>query len=109
MVVKELIEARWKAITCGLLALVLVEASAATYDLLMPVLSNTSSLQMPQFLQQQVQQLTSSYSLYVWGNWFAKNGTEILAVLAAVLVARLFAGEVCKRPTFFFFHKPINC
>ncbi len=108
MVVKELIEARWKAITCGLLALVLVEASAATYDLLRPVLSNTSSLQMPQFLQQQVQQLTSSYSLYVWGNWFAKNGTEILAVLAAVLGAGLIAGEVSKGTIFLLLGKPIS-
>jgi ABC-2 type transport system permease protein len=108
MVVKELIEARWKAITCGLLALVLVEASAATYDLLKPVLSNTSSLQMPQFLQQQVQQLTSSYSLYVWGNWFAKNGTEILAVLAAVLGAGLIAGEVSKGTIFLLLGKPIS-
>ena len=82
MVVKELIEARWKAIICGLLALILVVVSAATYDLLKPALSNTSSQQMPQFLQQQVQQLTSSYNLYVWGNWFSKNGTEILADLS---------------------------
>src|SRR5258708_13532122 len=108
MVVKELIEARWKAITCGLLALVLVEASAATYDLLKPVLSNTSSSQMPQFLQQQVQQLTSSYSLYVWGNWFAKNGPEILAVLAAVLGAGLIAGELSKGTIFFLLGKPIT-
>lgn len=108
MVVKELIEARWKAITCGLLALVLVEASAATYDLLKPVLSNTSSLQMPQFLQQQVQQLTSSYSLYVWGNWFAKNGAEVLAVLAAVLGAGLIAGEVSKGTIFLLLGKPIS-
>src|SRR5216683_190408 len=95
MVVKELIEARWKAITCGLLALVLVEASAATYDLLRPVLSNTSSSQMPQFLQQQVQQLTSSYSLYVWGNWFAKNGTEILALLFSVLFRDVLRPLLC--------------
>ncbi len=108
MVVKELIEARWKAITCGLLALVLVEASAATYDLLKPVLSNNSSLQMPQFLQQQVQQLTSSYSLYVWGNWFAKNGAEILAVLAAVLGAGLIAGEVSKGTIFLLLGKSIS-
>jgi len=44
MVVKELIEARWKAITCGLLALVLVEASAATYDLLRPVLRDLTEI-----------------------------------------------------------------
>jgi ABC-2 type transport system permease protein len=108
MVVKELIEARWKAIICGLLALILVVLSAATYDLLKPALSNTSSQQMPQFLQQQVQQLTSSYNLYVWGNWFSKNGTEILAVLAAVLGAGLIAGEVSKGTIFLLLGKPIS-
>src|SRR5258707_4926906 len=108
MVVKELIEARWKAIICGLLALILVVVSAATYDLLKPALSNTSSQQMPQFLQQQVQQLTSSYNLYVWGNWFSKNGTEILAVLAAVLGAGLIAGEVSKGTIFLLLAKPIS-
>jgi ABC-type transport system involved in multi-copper enzyme maturation permease subunit len=107
MVVKELIEARWKAIICGLLALILVVVSAATYDLLKPALSNTSSQQMPQFLQQQLQ-LTSSYNLYVWGNWFSKNGTEILAVLAAVLGAGLIAGEVSKGTIFLLLGKPIS-
>src|SRR5258708_24314806 len=94
--------------TRGLMALVLVEASAGRDDLLKPVLSNTSSSQMPQFLQQQVQQLTSSYSLYVWGNWFAKNGPEILAVLAAVLGAGLIAGEVSKGTIFLLLGKPIS-
>src|SRR5258708_9553778 len=94
MVVKELIEARWKAITCGLLALVLVEASSATYDLLRPVLSNTTSLQMPQFLQHQMQHLTSSYSLYVWGDWVANTGTESLALLASASRAGCVMGDV---------------
>lgn len=107
MVVKELIEARWKAIICGLLALILVVVSAATYDLLKPMLSTTSSQQLPQFLQQQLQ-LTSSYNLYVWGNWFSKNGTEVLAVLAAVLGTGLIAGEVSKGTIFLLLGKPIS-
>jgi ABC-type transport system involved in multi-copper enzyme maturation permease subunit len=107
MIIKELIEARWKAIICGLLALVLVEVSTATYDLFKSVLSGTSS-QMPQFLQQQIQQFTSSYNLYVWGNWFAKNGPQILAVLAIVLGAGLIAGEVNKGTIFFLLGKPIS-
>lgn len=108
MVVKELIEARWKAIICGLLALVLVEVSTASYGLFTSML-NTSSLQkMPQFLQQQIQQMTSTYNLYVWGNWFAKNGPEIMVVLAIVLGAGLIAGEVNKGTIFFLLGKPIS-
>jgi len=107
MVAKEFIEARWKAIICCLLALALVVVSTATYDLFKSALSGTSS-QMPLFLQQQVQQFTSSYSLYVWGNWFAKNGPEIMAVLAIVLGSALIAAEVNKGTIFYLLGKPIS-
>ena len=107
MAVKELIEARWKAIICGLLALALVVVSTTTYDLFKSTLSGTSS-QLPPFLQQQVQQFTSSYSLYVWGNWFAKNGPEIMAVLAIVLGSALIAAEVNKGTIFYLLGKPIS-
>jgi ABC-type transport system involved in multi-copper enzyme maturation permease subunit len=107
MVTKEFIEARWKAIICCLLALALVVVSTATYDLFKSILSGNSS-QMPLFLQQQVQQFTSSYSLYVWGNWFAKNGPEIMAVLAIVLGSALIAAEVNKGTIFYLLGKPIS-
>lgn len=108
MVIKELIEARWKAITGGILALALVVLSTATYDLLKPALNDVSKQPLPQFLQQQVQQLVSNYDLYVWQNWFAKNGPELLALLAAVLGAGLIAGEVNKGTIFFLLGKPIS-
>jgi ABC-type transport system involved in multi-copper enzyme maturation permease subunit len=107
MIVKEHIETRWKAIVCGLLALLLVGVSAATYDLFRSMLSGSGS-QVPQFFQQQVQQFLGSYDLYVWGNWFAKNGTEVLAVLAAILGAGLIAGEVSKGTIFFLLGKPMT-
>jgi ABC-type transport system involved in multi-copper enzyme maturation permease subunit len=107
MVAKEFIEARWKAIICCLLALALVVVSTATYDLFKSILSGNSS-QMPLFLQQQVQQFTSSYSLFVWGNWFAKNGPEIMAVLAIVLGSALIAAEVNKGTIFYLLGKPIS-
>jgi ABC-type transport system involved in multi-copper enzyme maturation permease subunit len=107
MVAKEFIEARWKAIICCLLALALVVVSTATYDLFKSILSGNSS-QMPLFLQQQVQQFTSSYSLYVWGNWFAKNGPEIMAALAIVLGSALIAAEVNKGTIFYLLGKPIS-
>jgi hypothetical protein len=108
MAIKELIEARWKAIICGLIALVLVEVSAATYDLFKSTVNTSNMQQMPQFLQQQMQQMTSSYDLYVWGNWFAKNGPEIMVIVAIVLGAGLIAGEVNKGTIFFLLGKPIS-
>ncbi len=108
MAIKELIEARWKAIICGLIALVLVEVSTATYDLFKSTLNTSSMQQLPQFIQQQMQQMTSSYGLYVWGNWFSKNGPEIMIIMAIVLGSGLIAGEVNKGTIFFLLGKPIS-
>jgi len=108
MAIKELIEARWKALICGLIALVLVEVSTATYGLFKSALNTSNMQQMPQFLQQQIQQMTSTYDLYVWGNWFAKNGPEIMVIVAIVLGAGLIAGEVNKGTIFFLLGKPIS-
>ncbi len=108
MATKELIEARWKAIICGVIALVLVEVSAATFGLFKSALSTSNMQQMPQFLQEQLQQMTSTYDLYVWGNWFAKNGPEIMVVMAIVLGSGLIAGEVNKGTIFFLLGKPIS-
>jgi ABC-type transport system involved in multi-copper enzyme maturation permease subunit len=108
MVTKELIEARWKAIICGVIAVVLVEVSAATFGLFKSALSTSNMQQMPQFLQQQIQQMISTYDLYVWGNWFAKNGPEIMVVMAIVLGSGLIAGEVNKGTIFFLLGKPVS-
>jgi ABC-type transport system involved in multi-copper enzyme maturation permease subunit len=108
MAVKELIEARWKAIICGVIALVLVEVSVATYGLFKSALNTSNVQQVPQFLQQQLQQMISTYDVYVWGNWFAKNGPEIMAIIAIVLGAGLIAGEVNKGTIFFLLGKPIS-
>ena len=108
MAIKELLEARWKAIICGVIALVLVEVSTTTYGLFKSALNTSSIQQMPQFLQQQMQQMMSTYDVYVWGNWFAKNGPEILAIIAVVLGAGLIAGEVNKGTIFFLLGKPIS-
>ena len=108
MAIKELIEARWKALICGLIALVLVEVSTATYGLFKSALNTSNMQQMPQFLQQQLQQMTSTFDLYVWGNWFAKNGPEIMVIVAIVLGAGLIAGELNKGTIFFLLGKPIS-
>lgn len=108
MAIKELIESRWKAIICGVIALVLVEVSTVTYGLFKSSMSTSGVQQLPQFLQQQLQQMVSTFDLYVWGNWFAKNGPEIMAVMAIVLGSGLIAGEVNKGTIFFLLGKPIS-
>jgi ABC-2 type transport system permease protein len=109
MVVKELIEARWKLIAGAVIITCISAALAATYDLLKNLTQHDSSLkQLPSSLQNQVQQLMGTYAVYVWGQWFSKTGPEVLAVLAAVLGASLIASEVSKGTIFFLLSKPIS-
>ena len=84
MVVKEFIEARWKAIIGGVVAVIVVAALASTYNLIKNVLAGqltgAAARQIPAQLQGTIQQLTGSYDTYVWSQWFSKNGPELLAI-----------------------------
>jgi ABC-2 type transport system permease protein len=112
MVVKELIEARWKAIIGSVVAVMVAAALASTYqlinNLLAGQLTGDATQQIPSQLQGQIQQLTGSYDAYIWSQWFSKNGPEILAILAAVLGASLIASEVNKGTIFFLLSKPVS-
>src|SRR5579871_4622615 len=98
MAVKEFMEARWKAIIGGIVAVVVAAALGSTYDLIKNLLAGRltgdAAKQVPAPLQGQLQQLLGSYDAYAWGQWFSKNGPELLAILAAVLGASLIASEV---------------
>lgn len=112
MVVKELIEARWKAIIGSVVAVLVAAALASTYNLIKNLLASQltgdAAQQIPSQLQGQIQQFTGSYDAYVWSQWFSKNGPEILAILAAVLGASLIASEVNKGTIFFLLSKPVS-
>lgn len=112
MVVKELIEARWKAIIGSVVAVLFTAALASTYNLIKNVLAGPltggAARPIPAQLQGTIQQLTGSYEGYVWSQWFSKNGPEILAILAAVLGASLIASEVNKGTIFFLLSKPVS-
>jgi ABC-2 type transport system permease protein len=113
MVVKECIEARWKAIIGSVVAFVGAVVLAATYDLIKNSVVNSlttgnAAKQIPSQLQGQIQQILGSYEAYVWSQWFSKNGPEILAILAAVLGASLIASEVSKGTIFFLLSKPVS-
>jgi ABC-type transport system involved in multi-copper enzyme maturation permease subunit len=108
MVVKEFIEARWKAIIGSVVAVIVAASLASTYDLIKNVLTGDAAQQIPSQLQGTIQQLTGSYAGYIWSQWFSKNGPEILAILAAVLGASLIANEVNKGTIFFLLSKPVG-
>jgi ABC-2 type transport system permease protein len=105
MVVKELIEARWKVLIGGAIAIVGSVALAASYNLLKNTLpAGYAAQQVPA----QVQQILGSFSFFVWSQWYSKNGPEVLAILAAVLGASLIASEVNKGTIFFLLSKPVS-
>ena len=108
MAVKELIEARWKAIIGVAVCAVIAGALAGTYDLIKNLLTSSTLQQVPQSLQSQVQQVLGSYDVYVWGQWFSKNGAEVVAVLAAVLGCGLIGAEANKGTIFFLLSKPVS-
>jgi ABC-2 type transport system permease protein len=107
MAVKEVIEARWKAIIGVAVCAVIAGALAATYDLIKNLLAGQLK-QVPASLQGQVQQLLGGYDVYVWGQWYAKNGTQVVALLAAVLGCGLIASEVNKGTIFFLLSKSVG-
>ena len=108
MAVKELIEARWKAIIGVAVCAVIAGALAGTYDLIKNLLTSSTLQQVPQSLQGQVQQVLGNYDVYVWGQWFSKNGAEVVAVLAAVLGCGLIGAEANKGTIFFLLSKPVS-
>jgi len=109
MVVKELIEARWKAIIGTLVAAVAAGALAGTYNFIANALATGNATKgIPPQFQSQIQQLIGSYESYAWSQWFSKTGPEVLAILAAVLGASLIAGEINRGTIFFLLSKPVS-
>jgi ABC-2 type transport system permease protein len=109
MVVKELIEARWKAIIGSVVAVVAAGALAGTYNLIANALATGNATKgIPPQFQSEIQQLIGSYESYAWSQWFSKTGPEVLAILAAVLGASLIAGEINRGTIFFLLSKPVS-
>ena len=82
MVVKEFIEARWKAIIGIVVAAAAAAALAGTYNLIASALATGNATRgIPPQFQSQIQQLIGSYESYAWSQWFSKTGPEVLAIL----------------------------
>jgi len=108
MLAKEVLDARWKLGIGALVSIAFAVLLAATYNLVKGALSPAVTQTIPPALRGQVTSVVSSYSLYVWSQWFPKNGTDILAILAAILGGGLIAGEVSKGTIFFILSRPIS-
>jgi ABC-2 type transport system permease protein len=109
MAVKEMIEARWKVIIGIIVCIIVAAALAGTYDLIRSLLTDSALQQVPPALQEQArQQLLGSYEKYVWSQWYSKNGTQVLGILAAVLGCGLIGAEANKGTIYFLLSKPVS-
>lgn len=108
MLVKELIEARWKVIIGAVVALVGAAAFAATYELLVGLLTGPVAQQAGPFQSQLDALIKGGYDVYIWSQWFSKTAPQILAILAAIMGAGLIASEVNKGTIFFLLSKPVS-
>ncbi len=108
MLVKELIEARWKVMIGAIVALVGAAAFAATYELIIGVLTGPIARQTGVGQQQIDSLVKGGYDVYIWSQWFSKTAPQILVILAAIMGAGLIASEVNKGTIFFLLSKPVS-
>jgi ABC-type transport system involved in multi-copper enzyme maturation permease subunit len=105
MKTKELLEARWKVIIFGLLALVTSAGNIAFY----PLDRTQSGADSNGLFQNLVPaHLANNFNAFVWENWFAMNGPFVLGLCAAILGGGLIANEVSKGTIFFLLSKPAS-
>lgn len=108
MAVKELIEARWKAIIGAVVTLAAVVALASTYELVNGLLTGTVAKQLGAAQGQINALLKGGYDIYIWSQWYSKNAPECFGVLAAIMGAGLISSEVSKGTIFFLLSKPVS-
>src|SRR5689334_3943623 len=108
MLVKELMETRWKVIIGAIVALVAAAAFAAAYELLIGLLTGPVAQQAGPFQSQIDALVKGGYDEYIWTQWFSKTVPQILVILAAIMGAGLIASEVNKGTIFFLLSKPVS-
>jgi len=107
MIAKELIDARWKILVGGGLTLVFAALTVWSYDLVKNLTSGLPA-SLPAGMQGQISQALGTPAVYIWSQWFGKNGAMLLGGLAAFLGGGLIAGEVSKGTIFFLLSKPLS-
>ncbi|HUS17583.1 MAG TPA: ABC transporter permease subunit, partial [Chloroflexia bacterium] len=108
MATKEWLDARWKAVGGAVIAIAAAVLMVLLYDFLQGTLAQLNTANIPQSARDQLAGSLGSFDVYIWGQWFAKNGQLILAALAAFLGGGLIAGEVGKNTIYFLLAHPVS-
>ncbi|QBD83002.1 ABC transporter permease [Ktedonosporobacter rubrisoli] len=107
MILKEVLQARWKVLIFAFLALVasagnIVKFFYARY------LQASGSAVAPIFQEMVHDPLVKDYPAFAWNHWFATNGPLVVILFAAVLGGGLIAEEARRGTIFFLLSKPIS-
>jgi len=102
---KELRESRWKLIGgliyFGVVAVIMV----VLYDFLLKLLGGVS---IPGPYRAEAQAMMKDYSVYLWGNWFAKNLFQGGVVFSIIVGMGLISSEVSKDTVGFLLARPVR-
>ncbi len=108
MVAKELIDVRWKALIGGLLVVAISALVTLSYGWIRTLLADAATSRLPDSLRTQLGLVLGNFDVYIWSQWFAKNGQMLLGGLAGFLGGGLIAGEASKGTSFFLLSKPVS-
>ncbi len=107
MKTKEVLEARWKALTFIVLALLTVVSNMALYQYASYLLKSGATA-LPMFQEMAQDPIMKNFTAFVWDRWFATNGPFLLMLFAVILGSGLIADEVKRGTIFFLLSKPIS-
>jgi len=109
---KELLQMRWILIVGLIFGLALAVIIVVTFHYMEQVVAEIPPDLMELFAQYEVTRellfIFGDYSDYVWSQWNAKNLYQAGALLAIIMAASQFAGEVSRRTIGFYLSRPVT-
>ncbi len=102
---KEMRDARW-IIVVGLVIAVLTGVSLPLlFDYLAGLMSGVP---LPEWVRGTAEAQTANYRLYIWSNWYGKNLSQYVLVLAVIIGATALAGERGRGSLEFTLTRPLS-
>ncbi len=112
LVRKELLQMRWMLVVGLIFGLALAAIVVVTFHYMEQVVAEIPTELMELLAQHEVTRellfIFGDYTDYVWSQWNAKNLYQAGALLAIVMAASQFAGEVSRRTIGFYLSRPVT-
>ncbi len=112
LVRKELLQMRWIIIVGLLFSASLAVLAVATFHYLAGVFEEIPADLLEVLSGYEVARellvIFGDYSVYIWSQWHAKNLYQVGALIAIIMAASQFAGEVSRRTIGFYLTRPVT-